>query len=149
MFSIMADVYAHEMPSYCSERSNDYSTCVLHSELTFPPFYTCTGAGVLHIAEQILQSLDVKSLVKSEQVSSIWRDVIGDLHIWKHLIKHNVDSKPLWRALFKRRGWLVRKRVGTDVPSLMYILFHNLTIILSCKEHQTGGHFLCETVELT
>ena len=73
--------------------------------LTFPPPYTCTGAGVPHIVEQILQSLDVKSLGMSEQVSSVWRNIIEDLHIWKHMIQHNIDSNPLWRALFKRRGW--------------------------------------------
>ena len=67
--------------------------------------HACTDAGVPHIVEQILQSLDVKSLVKLEQVSSIWRDIVEDLHIWKHLIKHKIDSDPLWRALFKRRGW--------------------------------------------
>ena len=71
----------------------------------YPPSYTCIGAGVLHIVEQILQSLDVKSLVMSEQVSSIWRDVIEDLHIWKHLIKNKIVYDPLWKALFKRRGW--------------------------------------------
>ena len=81
-------------------------TCLLHNQLyTLPPSYTFTGAGVPHIVEQILQSLDVKSLVKSERVSSTWRDVIANLHIWKHLIKHNVDSNPMWRALFNRRGW--------------------------------------------
>ena len=67
--------------------------------------YTCTGAGVPHILEQILQSLDVKSLAMSEKVSSVWRDIIGDLRIWKHTIKRNVDSDPLWRALFKIKGW--------------------------------------------
>ena len=77
----------------------------MNSTLTLPPSYTCTGAGVPHIVEQILQSLDVKSLVMSEQVSSTWRDVIEDLHIWKHMIKHRIDSNPLWKALFKRRGW--------------------------------------------
>ena len=104
-------VHVHEVPSYCSEQSNEHFTSVLHSELNFsstvtlPPSYTCTGAGVPHIVEQILQSLDEKSLVTSEQVSSTWRDVIGDLRIWKHLIKHKIDSDPLWRDLFKRRGW--------------------------------------------
>ena len=99
------------MRSYCSEQSNDHFTSVLHSELNFssaltlPPSYTCTGAGVPHIVEQILQSLDVKSLVMSEQVSSAWRDIIGTLRIWKDLIKHKIDNKPLWRHLFKRRGW--------------------------------------------
>ena len=101
----------HEVPSYCSEQSNDHFTSVLHNELNFsstvtlPPSYTCTGAGVPHIVEQILQSLDEKSLFKSEQVSSVWRDVIADLRIWKHLIKYKIDSDPLWRDLFKRRGW--------------------------------------------
>ena len=73
--------------------------------LTLPPSSSCTGAGVPHIVEDILQSLDGKSLVASEQVSSIWRDVIEDLQIWKHLIKCKTASSPLWRELFKRRGW--------------------------------------------
>ena len=89
---------------------------MITSNVTLPPCNTCTGAGVPHIAEQILQSLDVKSLVVSEQVSSTWRDIIGDLRIWKHMIKHKIDSNPLWRGLFKKRGWWVRKRVGTDIP---------------------------------
>ena len=75
------------------------------SEQTLPPCYTCTGAGVPLVVEQILQSLDVISLLMSEQVSSIWRDVIEDLRMWKHMIKCNIDSNPLWRGLFKRRGW--------------------------------------------
>ena len=102
-------MYVHmKCPAIVLNTLNDYFTCVLHSELICPntsSSYACTGAGVPHIVEQILQSLDVKSLVKSEQVSSTWRDVIGDLHIWKHLIKHKIDSDPLWRHLFKTRGW--------------------------------------------
>ena len=102
-------MYVHmKCPAIVLNTLNDYFTCVLHSELiclTLPPSYACTGAGVPHIVEQILQSLDEKSLVKSEQVSSTWRDVIADLRIWKHLVKHKIDSDPLWRDLFKRRGW--------------------------------------------
>ena len=122
------DIY-HEIPSCCSEHImaiKDKLNCLLHSELIFPnnssliphahvPSYTCTGAGVPHIVEQILQSLDGKSLVISEQVSSIWREVIADLRIWKRLIKHKIASNPLWRAIFKRRGWWVKRRVGTDM----------------------------------
>ena len=67
--------------------------------------YTCTGAGVPHIVEQILQTLDEQSLVKSERVSSVWRGVIGRLCMWKDLIKHKIDSNSLWSGLFKRRGW--------------------------------------------
>ena len=128
--------YVHEVPSYCSEQSNDHftSTVLQHelnfsSTLTLPPSYTCTGAGVPHIVEQILLSLDVKSLVMSEQVSSVWRDIFEYLRIWKRLIKHKIDSNPLWRALFKRRGWLVRRRVGIlmyhTTSTLVYLLFHN------------------------
>ena len=69
------------------------------------PSYTCTVAGVPHIVEQILQSLDARSLGMSEQVSNIWKDIIADLCIWKHLIQHKIASNPLWRNLFKRRGW--------------------------------------------
>ena len=77
------------------------------SSLTLPPSYTCTGAGVPHIPGQILECLDVKSLVRSEQVSVLWRDTVtvSDLSIWKHLVKNNTDSDKLWRALFERRGW--------------------------------------------
>ena len=82
-----------------------YNELNFGSNVTLPPYNTCTGAGVPHIAEQILQSLDVKSLVVSEQVSSTWRDIIGDLRIWKHMIKHKIDSNHLWRGLFKKRGW--------------------------------------------
>ena len=73
--------------------------------LTLPPSSSYTGAGVPHIVEDILQSLDVKSLVASEQVSNIWRDIIEDFQIWKRLIKHKIASNPLWRDLFKKRGW--------------------------------------------
>ena len=72
---------------------------------TLPSSYTCTGAGVPHIAEDILSLLDPKSLTVSEQVSTLWRDTIKDLPIWKHLVKENVKNKPIWRELFERRGW--------------------------------------------
>ena len=75
------------------------------SSLTLPPSYTCTGAGVPHIPRQILECLDVKSLVRSEQVSVLWRELAADLSIWKHLVKNNTDSNKLWQALFKKRGW--------------------------------------------
>ena len=90
---------------HISELKRSSALLVYIYTLTIPPSYTCTGAGVPHIVEQILQSLDAKSLVMSDQVSSIWRDTIENLRIWKHMIKHKINSNQLWRGLFKRREW--------------------------------------------
>ena len=82
-------------------------SCVSTLTLTLSPSYipVCTGAGVPHIVEQILQSLDERSLGVSEQVSITWRNAIEYSHTWSRLIKYNMDSNSLWRHLFKRRGW--------------------------------------------
>ena len=88
------------MCMYCPENGNyDFNFCLLQSS------YTCTGAGVPHIAEHILSSLDPKSVTVSEHVSTLWRDVIDDLSIWKYLVKESVKNKPLWKELFQIRGW--------------------------------------------
>ena len=75
------------------------------SSLTLPPSYTCTGAGVPHIPRQILECLDAKSLVRSEQVSVLWRELVADLPTWKHLVMNNTDSDKLWRDFFEKKGW--------------------------------------------
>ena len=75
------------------------------SSLTLPPSYTCTDAGVPHIPQQILECLDVKSLVRSEQVSVLWRELAADLPTWKHLVMISIDSVKLWRDFFEKKGW--------------------------------------------
>ena len=96
--------YVQRMHSRCSKT---YSMSILRSThlVNLHPSYTCTVAGVPHIVVQILQILDEKSLSMSEQVSNIWKDIIADLCMWKRLIQHKIDNNPLWRNLFKRRGW--------------------------------------------
>ena len=82
-----------------------HKTVNFTSSLTLPPSYTCTGAGVPHIPQQILECLDVKSLVRSEQVSVLWRELAADLPTWKHLVMNNTDSDKLWRDFFEKKGW--------------------------------------------
>ena len=75
-----------------------------------------SGAGVPHIVKPILLSLDVKSLVMSEQVSSVWRDIMFTYD------KAQDRQQPLacgGPSLIKRRGWFCQKEGGynnTDVP---------------------------------
>lgn len=62
--------------------------------------------GLSHIAEAILSKLDHKDLVACEMVSKSWNAVVSDCMLWQKLIKHNVNTKRIWKGLGERRGWI-------------------------------------------
>ena len=63
------------------------------------------AAGVPHIVHQVLSFIDLKSLCALQLVCHSWKSTIADLPRWKYLIESKLESDPLWKGLFDRRGW--------------------------------------------
>ena len=61
--------------------------------------------GVPHVVMMIISFLDSRTLEMAEQVSSVWRDFMEDLPVWKSAVESNIASIPLWMQLFQKRGW--------------------------------------------
>lgn len=61
--------------------------------------------GMHHIIEDILSSFDAESLALIQLVSKKWFCVISESIVWKRCYEKNVQTDPMWMALFKRRNW--------------------------------------------
>ncbi|CAF3700964.1 unnamed protein product [Rotaria sp. Silwood1] len=64
-----------------------------------------SSCGLEHLAEKILEYLDIQSLKSTELVCREWYHIISKGMLWKKLIERKVLSDTLWFGLSERRDW--------------------------------------------